>query len=255
MLDLPRLERDTFLRRAEWHDVLASTNDRALQLAGGRELDTPWLVAAGEQTAGRGRGKNRWWSGPGALTFSLLLDPGRHGLRPDLWPRVSLTAGIAVCLAVEQSLPEASIGLKWPNDVWLDRKKVCGILVETTPGKQLILGIGLNVNNSIAAAPPDVRDRAISICDAAGGAVDPTDLLVDLLQRLEFHLQQLAVEHDDLPRLWQSRCVLTGRHVDIDQNDRRHSGLCRGIDADGALLLDSPTGPLRLHAGVVVSIQ
>lgn len=254
MLDLPRLERDTFVRRVEWHETLSSTNDRALQLAAATEQEAPLLVIAGEQTAGRGRGKNRWWSGPGALTFSVLLDPARHHLRAELWPRVSLTAGVAVCQALEQVAPQESVGLKWPNDVWLVNKKVCGILVETTPNRRLILGIGLNANNSMQAAPDDIRSRAISVCDVLNASIDPTDLLVDLLQRIEFHFQQLAVEHADLPRLWQSRCVLTGRRVEVEQNDRRHSGVCRGIDSDGALLLDTPAAPVRLHAGVVISI-
>jgi BirA family transcriptional regulator, biotin operon repressor / biotin---[acetyl-CoA-carboxylase] ligase len=255
MLDLVRLQRDTFLRRVEWHESLASTNDRALQLAAAAECETPHLIAAGEQTAGRGRGNNRWWSGRGALTFSVLLDPEGLGLRPELWPRVSLTAGVAICQMLEQAAPHESVGLKWPNDIWLNGKKVCGILVETTPNRRLILGIGLNVNNSMQAAPEEIRMRAASLCDVLHAPPDPTDLLVDLLQRVEFHLQQLAVEHADLPRLWQTRCVLTGRRVEIDQPDRRHSGRCLGIDTDGALLLDSPAAPVRLHAGVVASIQ
>ena len=70
-LDLPRIPRNTFVAHVEWHDRISSTNDRGMQLAAESNLATPLLIAAGEQTAGRGRGTNRWWTDAGALIFSL----------------------------------------------------------------------------------------------------------------------------------------------------------------------------------------
>src|SRR5438309_3216915 len=91
--DLDRIRRQTFVRHVESHDVLASTNDRGIELAGEPNIPTPLLILAGEQTAGRGRGANRWWWGPGALTFSLVFDPRQdlaaRGWRPldaEHWP-------------------------------------------------------------------------------------------------------------------------------------------------------------------------
>ena len=89
MFDLPRLLAETFVRRLEFHEELPSTNDLALRLAGDESSETPLLVLANRQTAGRGRGVNRWWSNDGALTFTLVgdfVDPQS----PQRWPQISL---------------------------------------------------------------------------------------------------------------------------------------------------------------------
>src|SRR5262245_49877980 len=81
----------TFVRHVEIHDTIDSTNNRASELAGDPRLELPALVVARHQTAGRGRGKNKWWSADGALTFSLLIEPAAHGLAVSNWPQLSLT--------------------------------------------------------------------------------------------------------------------------------------------------------------------
>src|SRR3990172_11878277 len=103
-LDADRLCATTFVRHVELHDSLPSTNDRAIELAASTELQTPALVAARVQTAGRGRGSNTWWSADGALTFSLILDTAGWGLTHPDWPRVSLTTAVAVCDALAKEL-------------------------------------------------------------------------------------------------------------------------------------------------------
>src|SRR6266496_612813 len=94
VIDGNHIRRNTCVNHVEYHATLPSTNDRALVLAQQPELKTPYLIVAGEQTTGRGRGANRWWSQPGALTFSLVLDPqvdrfgpGSGELLADQWPR------------------------------------------------------------------------------------------------------------------------------------------------------------------------
>lgn len=251
--DLHQLQADTFVRHVEHHAEIASTNSRALELASG-DSPLPILVTAEKQTAGRGRGDNRWWSAEGAVTFSLLLDAAERNLSSDRWPRVSLAAGVAVCEAVQALLPASAVGLKWPNDVHLDGRKVCGILVETPPRSgRLVIGIGLNVNNSLAHAPDDVRGRATSLVDSAGIEFDPTDALVRVLRQIEANLHLLVSEETALARKWRTLSVLTGRVVELDLGSRRVSGRCQGIDDEGALLLQTPAGLERYFAGVVAS--
>ena len=154
--DLERIVAETFVDRVDYHEETDSTNSRAAQLAAGVVDDRSCvLVLADHQTAGRGRGTNRWWSTRGGLTFSVLLRPDAIALPTARWPQISLTAGLAVCEAIESVEPELAPQLKWPNDVYLRGRKLSGILVEATDGKQrnVVLGIGLNVHNSAESAP------------------------------------------------------------------------------------------------------
>jgi BirA family biotin operon repressor/biotin-[acetyl-CoA-carboxylase] ligase len=258
--DVERLRAETFVRRVEYHQVIASTNDYALQLTQQEHLDAPLLIVAAEQTAGRGRGRNVWWSGPGGLMFSLVLEPDPRELPRAKWPRVSLTAGLSVCEAVERVLPGVPCGLKWPNDVWIGSRKICGILVEVPPQRpplppRLVIGIGLNVNNSLAAAPADIQSRAASLIDLAGGPLSMREVLTQLLQQFAANLVSLATDEPSLPDRWRARCVLHGRVVEILQGEQTVRGVCHGIDIDGALLLETPERRERLFGGIVTAIE
>lgn len=263
-MDLARIQQASFVEHVEWHDVLTSTNDRGMKLAGDQTIATPLLILAGEQTAGRGRGMNRWWSDAGALTFSLVFNPyadqearGAPPLETECWPRIALVAGVALCDVLQELLPHIPCGLKWPNDVLLAGKKVAGILVEVPPAslsasRRLVLGMGINVNNSLAAAPPEIRSAGAALCDIAGTAFDAADLLISWLHRFADHLHALAVADPGLPYRWKSLCLLSGKTVELQAGNRAIRGLCRGIDADGALLVETDSGPERLYAGALV---
>jgi len=263
MLDLVRLRELPLLAAFEWHETLPSTNDHALQQAGREFLKTPLLVIAEQQTAGRGRGSNRWWSQEGALTFTLVIEPGAAGIAPlrtEHWPRVALTAGMALCETLEAVSSDLDCGLKWPNDVLIAGKKVAGILVEIPPTpagvpRRLVLGMGLNVNNSLADAPSEVASRAISLRDATGSPQDATQILLDWLGRFSESLHALAADDPALPARWQSRCVLTGRQVELLVADRPTCGLCHGIADDGALLLERGVAIERLYGGALVRVS
>src|SRR5262249_38234065 len=118
--------------------------------------------------------------------------------------------------------------------------------------RRLVLGMGINVNNSLAAAPSELQFTATSLCDAAGAPFDLTDLVIAWLTRFANHLQALAIEDPALPERWQSLCALAGKTVELQSGNRTIRGLCRGIGTDGALLLDTPTGHQRLYAGALV---
>jgi BirA family transcriptional regulator, biotin operon repressor / biotin---[acetyl-CoA-carboxylase] ligase len=264
--DLQSIRRSGFVGDVESHEHLASTNDRGIELSRVEELKTPALIVAQRQSAGRGRGVNRWWSGAGGLTFSLVVEPDRDlvarsvpALTPDRWPRVALTAAVALHDVLHDLLPDERCDLKWPNDVLLAGKKVAGILVEVPPAvaevpRRLVIGMGVNVNNSMHDAPEEIQALAVSLCDLAGRPQDPTALLVSWLDRFEIRLKSLAGGDPALPDRWRSLCVLTGRTVELKSGNRQLRGLCTGIAADGGLQIDSGNGPERIYAGVLVRV-
>lgn len=252
-LDLARVVEETFVRRVEFHRELASTNDLALELHACEEL--PLLVIAEHQTAGRGRGENRWWSGDGALMFSLLVDSGST-LPIERWPQVSLTVGLAVCESVSELVAGKQIGLKWPNDVYLEGRKACGILIEVPPQSQgrMVLGVGLNVNNSFAQAPSQLQAIATSLRDVAARRFDLTDVLVRVLQQVEHELDLLAGGTVDFSTRWRPLCILQGCEVELSTGPQSVSGICRGIDPQGAILIETVSGEQRFFGGTLTRI-
>jgi BirA family biotin operon repressor/biotin-[acetyl-CoA-carboxylase] ligase len=252
--DLSRIAVETFAKGVEYHDVLGSTNDRAIELVPSEELQTPHVVLANQQSAGRGRGANVWWSAPGSLMFSVIVDTASHQIPAERISLVSLAAGLAVSETLTEVLPGAALQLKWPNDVFLNGRKASGLLVEvpSTKSDRLVIGIGINVNNSLADASEELQNSATSLVDVSGSPHDRTDVLIRVLQRLEASLALLA---EDGPRLlgnWRAYCLLTGRTVLLRVGTRESLGLCRGIDEQGAILLETTTGLRRFSSGVVV---
>jgi BirA family biotin operon repressor/biotin-[acetyl-CoA-carboxylase] ligase len=167
---------------------------------------------------------------------------------------------VAVCAALEDYLPSVELGLKWPNDVHAAGRKIAGILVEIPNSPQLIsrrvvIGIGLNVNNTWHGAPEELRGIGTSICDQLGGQVDSQRVLLSLLEQLEVALRQLVTGDSRLAQCWQSLCVLGGKKVEIDLGREIVNGMCRGIDTEGALVIENATGAQRLFGGVIRSIS
>jgi BirA family transcriptional regulator, biotin operon repressor / biotin---[acetyl-CoA-carboxylase] ligase len=204
------------------HRVTDSTNERARELASAGALHGT-LVTADEQTAGRGRQGREWVARPGAaLLMSLVLrSPG------DALP---LAAAVAVC----EALP-AEAAIKWPNDIWIERRKVAGILVEARPQQGwAVLGIGVNVRE----APPVEHSTSL------GGEISVEDLLSRVLVSLDRWLRE------PLPAVlaaWRSRDALLGQRVRWENG----SGKGAGIDEAGALLVDTDSGRVALDAGEV----
>lgn len=236
----------------EHHESIDSTNARAAQLAA-TDIDLPALIVAEEQTAGRGRGSNAWWSDAGALTFSLLIDASPDQLAQATWPLVSLAAALAIgdCLAAR--LPVERVELKWPNDVYLNGRKVCGILVEAPPVRppRLVVGVGLNVNNSMVEAPDEIAERATSLVDAVGQPLDREEILREIVVRFLDNLARLQAGELQLAERWSERCLLRGREIEVQAHGTLQRGCCAGIDDAGALILETSQGRKRLFAGTV----
>ncbi len=215
------------------HRLTDSTNERARELAGeGAAHGT--VVTADEQTAGRGRQGRTWTAAPGeALLLSAIvrdLEP-RHALLP-------LMAALAVCDAVEAVAP-VHCEIKWPNDVWVARRKLSGILVEARPAAGwAIVGIGLNTG--VSEFPEELRETATTLdLPSPAVALDP------LLAALD---RWISSDGDAVLTTWRERDALDGSTVRWQDGE----GTARGVDDTGSLIVETTEGEIvTLGAGEV----
>jgi len=219
-------------------ETAASTNDELRALAEGGAPDGLVLLAL-QQTAGRGRRGATWFSPPGeSLAFSILLKPSEP---KALWPRLALAAGLAVAEAAESFGPAA--GIKWPNDVWIGRRKVAGILVEA--GKDYaIVGIGMNVNSS--AFPPEVAEIATSLRIETSLQHPRHEVLAAIIRNFARRSREIGPDFDQLLDSVRQRCVLSGHRVSLTTSSGPRQGVIEGIAPGGELLLRTETGLERL---------
>ncbi len=249
-VDVDRLLQATFVARVECHQTLESTNDRARQCAAEGGI-LPLLVLAETQTAGRGRGSNRWWTGPGSLAFSLLLDVGDLRIDRRRSPLVALAAAVAVAETAAHRAPGRRVGIHWPNDVFVDDRKLAGILVETLSSRLYVIGVGVNTNNTLADAPDELRPRVTTLRELTGRAHDPTGVLVAVLQSLASLLLRLAASPEKVAVRADALCLQRGRPLVLDTGRGQIEGRCAGIGPDGGLLLDTPEGRQVCYTGVL----
>jgi BirA family biotin operon repressor/biotin-[acetyl-CoA-carboxylase] ligase len=250
----PPLDLDRLAAPTGWHvelvDATPSTNALAAERA--RAGAEPGLVVVTEhQTAGRGR-LDRVWETPArsSLTFSVLLQP--H-VPPADWSWLPLLTGYAVQAALADRLPD--VALKWPNDVLVEDRKVCGILVErieTDRGPMAVVGIGINVDQTIDELPVAL---ATSVSLETGEPVERTGLLGQVLGSLH-GLQGLLDDTAALRRAYADVCSTLGRTVDVHlpSGDVRR-GEALDIDASGALVVGTGDGAFTVAAGDVVHVR
>ena len=176
----------------EYYDEIPSTNDRIQELLRQPIMPKlPCLVTANRQTAGRGRGNKRWWSGDGAILMSLGFELSPDWLTRNHLPAFSATVAQSVVNVLTGYLLNYKLEMHLPNDVYADGKKICGILIESPTPQYGILGIGLNVNNRICDMPAeflaDIADRPItSMIELLKRETDIVRLRDELLNKLGF---------------------------------------------------------------------
>jgi BirA family transcriptional regulator, biotin operon repressor / biotin---[acetyl-CoA-carboxylase] ligase len=206
-----------------------STNERAKELAAaGAPHGT--LVTADEQSAGRGRQGRAWTAPPGSAVLMSLVTR-----RPT--PTLPLAAAVAVC----DALP-ARCEIKWPNDVWLERRKLAGILVEGRPQEGwAVLGVGLNVTTE--AFPVELAETATSL-RLAGIEATTGSVLASLLDSLD---EWLEAPDEAVLDAWRERDALRGERVLWQGGE----GVAAGLDATGALIVETDAGRVTLDAGEI----
>ncbi len=253
-MDIDRVCTETFIARAEHYATLGSTNDRAAELAAQATAVLPLLVVADEQTAGRGRGSNRWWTGSGSLALSVVFpaDDAEPG-QPKPSPLAGLAAAVAVVEAVRPLLPDHPLGLHWPNDVMVGDRKLAGVLVEVLSNRRLIVGIGLNVDNTVADAPAELRRPVATLRDLTGRRHDRTNLLIAVVKALEAARRTLAASPDQLGAAADRLCLQRGHSLRLRIGREIIEGRCAGIAADGGLLLDTDEGRQTFYTGTLDS--
>jgi BirA family biotin operon repressor/biotin-[acetyl-CoA-carboxylase] ligase len=233
-----------------------STNDIIARL--GRDgIREGAVVFAESQSRGRGR-LGRLWISPArkGLWFSILL-------RPDLPPQsatqltVAAATALARAIALQTGLaPE----IKWPNDILIRGKKTAGILTELTAEldhvKEMVLGIGVDVNLDAAEFPHDLRKTATSLKIESGQALDRAELAVAILRELDADYDRIRRGQFELVAAeWRQRCGTLGREVSIRIGDRVIRGRAESLDAEGALLLRTQHGRLERIIGGDVTME
>ncbi len=240
-------------RDVRWFAETDSTQRVARELARDGAAEGT-IVVAEAQTSGRGRLGRTWHSPAGRnLYCSIVLRPR---VVPADVPQVALVLGLAVADALA-TIPGLAPRIKWPNDVLLDGRKVAGILTEMDAEVErvhhVIAGIGVNLNATRSAFPPELRAKATSVRLATGRPVDRAELTGRLLASVEARygrfvgggFARLAAE-------WESYSCLTGTEVRVVSPAGEVAGRVLGLDPDGALRLRLPDGALhRIVAGEV----
>jgi BirA family biotin operon repressor/biotin-[acetyl-CoA-carboxylase] ligase len=248
-----------FVRTLLKYDVLDSTSDRAAELVRDGHSELPLAVWASSQTRGRGRGTNKWWSDAGSLTFTLAIDPLAHGLTIEKEPKLALATAVAMIESIREiGIGTSSVGIRWPNDIEVDGRKLGGVLperLETSQGHRILIGVGLNVLTSLANAPDDIRQMATNLVSFDGQAIDEKSLphlLFSILRHFESVVIHLANRDPCLPARWNELDLLRDEWVRVDLGTRIVAGVGRGIDTEGALCLDDGRQRHRLVGGQVL---
>jgi BirA family biotin operon repressor/biotin-[acetyl-CoA-carboxylase] ligase len=241
-LELQKLLTGLPVPQATWHDQTGSTNDDAMTLLRRGAADG-CLVAADTQTSGRGRLDRKWVTLPqSALAFSLVCVPSVE--EQAFLGRFALLGPLAVCTALE--LRGLSPRIKWPNDVLLDGRKVCGMLLEAewSAGelRGLVIGIGINVAPASLPPPEEVRFPATCVEAALGLPVERFALLRSVLVAC-FELRG-GLCTDAFLATWQARMAYLGQPVSVNQPSGEVTGTLAGVDPQGALLLQKPGGEI-----------
>lgn len=240
-----------FAGRVHHRPRVGSTNDVAAELAAaGAPHGT--VVVADEQTAGRGRHGNRWFSPPGSGLYVSVL------LRTDTPPVLTLAAGVAAAEALARTAG-LDVMLDWPNDVVVDtaggRRKVAGILAEaSTAGDRVdrvVVGLGVNLRDG--PWPPDVASRAASVEGLTGRPVDAAALLIDLLAALAVRCAEVESGRvAALLRRWEALAPSSrGAAVEWSEGPLRRRGVTEGVDEQGALIVRVGGRRERLSGGEV----
>ncbi|WP_162909467.1 biotin--[acetyl-CoA-carboxylase] ligase [Aggregatilinea lenta] len=233
-------------RPFRFYEVTTSTQDKARAWA----VDDPQLpggavVIAEEQQKGRGRQGRQWLSPPeSSIMCSIVLQP--H-IVPEQLPRVTMVGAVAVAETLGTILPD-EVALKWPNDVLVHGRKICGILAEATwLGNRLnavILGIGLNVRTDFTGT--DLETVATSVEQELGRAVDRHLILANLLHHVDSWVRR--IEQPALFDTWQRQLNTLGKRVTVfpqQEEGQPYEGVAESVDENGALMVRLESGTLR----------
>ncbi|NNK12776.1 MAG: biotin--[acetyl-CoA-carboxylase] ligase [Desulfofustis sp.] len=201
-------------------------------------------VVADTQTAGRGRLGRQWHSPPGCNLYCSYV------IRPDIdlqdYPKLTMVAGVAAAQCV-QDHSSLAVGLKWPNDLYIDTRKCGGILCEASPAATppfAVIGIGINCNLNTSDIPEELKDRATSLLIEGGCRINPQQLFVDLRKHLldavnDFEKQGFS----QILTRWSHFDTFQGTHMSwVREDGKPIEGISLGPDLDGSLVVQDADG-------------
>ena len=237
-------------RTVHYYDSTDSTNVRAGELAAHGHL-----VVADTQTAGKGR-RGRSWESPAGknIYFSLILKPD---IAPDKAPMLTLIMAMAVLRVLEQVMNGSmSFGIKWPNDIVLNGKKICGILTEMSLEKNrighVVIGVGINVKNQ--DFPEELVDKATSLEAECGKEFSRSHILQEIMRVFEEEYEHFLLTEDlsGIMERYNAGLINRGREVRVLDPQGEYNGVARGINNGGELIVELADGTLtNVYAGEV----
>ena len=220
------------------YESLDSTNNTAYGLAEKGEKEGA-IVVAERQKKAKGRQGRNWISPNGGIYLSCIL-------RPDIEPRevakITLVAAVAVCSSIRE-ITGVSAMIKWPNDIMIGKKKVCGILTEMKAEQDrvdfVIVGIGINVG----AATGNLPKTATSLAKESEGKISKVALTKKILESLEEHMALFNKEgFGKIRNEWRDYSATLGHHVKIHCHNEKTEGHALDVDKDGALVVRLDSG-------------
>jgi len=245
-----KLETEFIGRNFIYCDEIESTNTELL--AGKQQYKkTGTVMLAEKQLAGKGRKDRTWHSARGLnLTFSILLMKDVvSGININ---HLNLAASLAVASAIE-NLYQLKTELKWPNDVLIDKKKVCGILTETTikgtKVERVVVGFGINLNQIVFQGDFNLPPTSLKL--ELGINIERENTLAEILNIFEALLLGLESKPKTILNEWRSKCQMIGDKITITENDEVKSGIFHDIDENGYLLLKRKDIIEKIHFGDV----
>jgi len=232
-------------RQIFYYPRVDSTNQKAKSMAA-QGVSDGTLVLTEHQTQGQGRLNRKWVSPPGEnLLFSLIFYPS---VPPTKAFQLTLLASLSVCKSLI-SASKIKAGIKWPNDVYVNNRKVCGILTEFTASTDrvnwAVVGIGVNVNYD-PSSDPEIADRATSIKKERGRSQKRIDLLRSILEEMDrLYVRFLEGDMPSVREEWLAHSIVLGKPVVITADNYQEEGIAETIDENGALILRTRNGETK----------
>ncbi len=234
----------------QWVDLeeTSSTNDEVKKLCAAAPSGKRFMVTARRQNAGRGRRGRGWVSLEGNLFVSFGLE-----VAPQLLGQMTFVVGLSLLEAVRELAPQVDVCLKWPNDVLVGGGKVSGILLEKAAGNYLVVGVGVNI---VAAPQCDNILYPVVSLKQAGVITDRTAFLHAFVRAYDRNLDCWKSEgFAPIRENWLKHAKNLGAGITVNMEKERKTGKFAGVDENGVLLLETPSGIEKIYAGDIFYLK